>query len=121
MTKLAGSQPNRGLWASQRGTAEAPEEAGKIGRGKECGNVSGMAGHITSLVQLGDILKENGKSDFDLNRAMISYRKIKNPTRACTLMNLIMRFLDADKVMSKRWFFRPVQGFYTGHKGHFRA
>ena len=102
-------------------TAEAPEEAGKIGRGKECGNVSGMTGHITSLVNLGDILKENGKSDFDLNRVMIINRKIKNPTRACTLMNLIMRFLDADKVSGKRWFFRPVQAFYTGHKGHFRA
>ena len=68
-----------------------------------------------------DKIRIHGKSDFDLNRVMIINRKIKNPTRACTLMNLIMRFLDADKVSGKRWFFRPVQAFYTGHKGHFRA
>ena len=102
-------------------TADPPEEAGKIGRGKECGNVSTMTGHITNLIELGDILKANVKSDFDLNRGIIvGTRKIKNSTRACTLMNLLIRFLDADKVQGKRWFFRPVQALYTGHKGVFR-
>jgi hypothetical protein len=28
--------------------------------------------------------------------------------------------LDGDKVQNKRWFFRPVQALYTGHKGTFR-
>ena len=80
-----------------------------------------MTGHITNLIELGDILKANGKSDFDLNRGIIvGTRKIKNSTRACTLMNLLIRFLDADKVQGKRWFFRPVQALYTGHKGVFR-
>jgi hypothetical protein len=102
-------------------TAEPPEEAGKIGRGKECGNVSTMTGHITNLVEIGDILKASNKSDFDLNRGIIvGTRKIKNSTRACTLMNLLIRFLDADKIQGKRWFFRPVQALYTGHKGLFR-
>jgi hypothetical protein len=81
-----------------------------------------MTGHIANLIQLGDILKAAGKSDFELNRAIVlGTRKIKNSTRACTLMNLIIRFLDADKIQNKRWFFRPVQAFYTGHKGLFRA
>jgi hypothetical protein len=81
-----------------------------------------MTGHIANLIQLGDILKAAGKSDFELNRAVVlGTRKIKNSTRACTLMNLIIRFLDADKIQNKRWFFRPVQAFYTGHKGFFRA
>ena len=102
-------------------TAEPPEESGKIGRGKECGNVSTMTGHITNLVEIGDILKANGKSDFDLNRGIIvGTRKIKNSTRACTLLDLLIRFLDADKIQGKRWFFRPVQAQYTGHKGVFR-
>ena len=79
-----------------------------------------MTGHITRLIEIGDILKENGKSDFDLNRAMISTRKIKNSTRACTLMDLLIRFLDTDNIEGKRWFFRPVQSLYTGHKGLFR-
>jgi hypothetical protein len=102
-------------------TAEPPYESGKVARGKECGNVSTMTGHIANLVQIGDILKAAGKTDFDLNRGIIlGTRKIKNSTRACTLMNIIIRYLDAEKIQNKRWFFRPVQAFYTGHKGTFR-
>jgi hypothetical protein len=102
-------------------TAEPPNEGGKIGRGKECGNVSTMTGHIANLVQIGDILKAAGKTDFDLNRGIIlGTRKIKNSTRACTLLDILIRYLDADNVQAKRWFFRPVQAFYTGHKGTFR-
>jgi hypothetical protein len=102
-------------------TAEPPFEGNKVGRGKECGNVSTMTGHIANLVQMGDILKDAGKSDFDLNRGIIlSTRKIKNSTRACTLIELLLRYLDADKIKGKRWFFRPIQAFYTGHKGTFR-
>jgi hypothetical protein len=102
-------------------TGEPPVEGGKIGRGKECGNVSTMTGHISNLVQIGDILKIAGKTDFDLNRGIIlSTRKIKNSTRACTLMDIFIRFMDADRIQEKRWFFRPIQALYTGHKGTFR-
>jgi hypothetical protein len=102
-------------------SAEPPFEGGKVGRGKECGNVSTMTGHIANLVRVGDILKAAGKSDFDLNRGIVlGTRKIKNSTRACTLIELLSRYLDADKIQGKRWFFRPVQAFYTGHRGTFR-
>ena len=103
-------------------TADPPYEGSKVNRGKECGNVSTMTGHISNLVEIGDILKAAGKSDFDLNRGIIlGTRKIKNSTRACTLINLLIRYLDADMINGKRWFFRPVQTYYTGHKGTFRA
>ena len=103
-------------------TADPPYEGSKVNRGKECGNVSTMTGHISNLVEIGDILKAAGKSDFDLNRGTIlGTRKIKNSTRACTLINLLIRYLDADMINGKRWFFRPVQTYYTGHKGTFRA
>jgi len=102
-------------------TAEPPEEGGKIGRGKECGNVSTMTGHIANLVEIGDILKASGKTDFELNRGvLLGTRRIKNSTRACTLMDILIRFLDADAIRSKRWMLRPVLAFYTGHKGLFR-
>jgi hypothetical protein len=102
-------------------TAEPPAEGNKVGRGKECGNVSTMTGHIASLIVIGDILREAGKTDFDLNRGIIlGTRKIKNSTRACTLLDLLLRYLDAARVQEKRWFFRPVQSFYSGHKGTFR-
>ena len=102
-------------------TAEPPLMGEKIGRGKECGNVSTMTGHIANLVELGDILKSNGKTDFDLNRGIIATRKIKNSTRACTLMNLLFRLLDLYRINNKRWFFRPVEAFYIGHKGIFKS
>ena len=103
-------------------TADPPYEGSKVNRGKECGNVSTMTGHISNLVEIGDILKTAGKSDFDLNRGTIlGTRKIKNSTRACTLINLLIRYLDVDMLNGKRWFFRPVQTYYTGHKGTFRA
>ena len=103
-------------------TADPPYEGSKVNRGKECGNVSTMTGHISNLVEIGDILKATGKSDFDLNRGIIlGTRKIKNSTRACTLINLLIRYLDADMLNGKRWFLRPVQTYYTGHKGTFRA
>jgi len=98
-----------------------PSDDEKIGRGKECGNVSTSSGHITNLIQIGDILKAHHKSDFDLNRnAIFGIRKLKNSTRICTLMNLLIRFLDADKISDKRWFYRPVQAYQIGHKGIFR-
>ena len=102
-------------------TGEPSQEAGKVGRGKECANVSTMTGHISNLIQIGDILSNANKSDFDLNNAMLfGQRKVKNSTRACTLMDLFLRFLDEERINGKRWFYRPVASAYTGHKGLFR-
>jgi hypothetical protein len=102
-------------------TAEPPNEGEKLGRGKECGNVSTMTGHIANLIKIGDILKASDKGDFELNREVIlGTRRIKNSTRACTLMNIFIRYLDAEKIRGKRWFLRPVQAFYSGYKGTFR-
>jgi hypothetical protein len=103
-------------------TGEPPAEGGNVGRGKECSNVSTMTGHISNLIDIGDVLKAAGKTDFDLNRGTLlgGERKIKNSTRACTLLNLLIRYLDADQTQNKRWFFRIVQAYYKGHKGTFR-
>jgi len=56
-------------------TAAPPEGAEKLGRGKECANVSTMTGHIVQLVNLGDILSDNGKGDFDLTIETIVGRR----------------------------------------------
>jgi hypothetical protein len=80
-----------------------------------------MTGHIINLVKLGDILKRNGKSDFDLtNGVLLKTREIKNATRACTLLNFLIRFLDQERLENKRWFFRSVHAYYSGHRGLFR-
>jgi hypothetical protein len=102
-------------------TNEPPEENGKIGRGKECANVSTMTTHIQDLFKIGDILKTSGKTDFDLNDTIIrGGRKVKNSTRACILINIFLRYIDAENINGKSWFLRPVLSYYTGHKGLFR-
>jgi hypothetical protein len=98
-----------------------PAVGGKLGRGKECRNVTTMTGHISQLIQVGDALKQNGKSDFQLNRmVLMGLRKITNSTRACTLLDLCLRFADEERLEKKKWFFRPVESYYVGYKGLFR-
>jgi hypothetical protein len=98
-----------------------PEEGGKLGRGLECGNVSTMTGHIMNLIKIGDVLQHANKTNFDLHReAITDTRRIRNSTRACVLLNLLLRFLNEEQVEQKQWFFRIVNAYYRGHKGIFR-
>ena len=103
-------------------TNEPPVLNGKVGRGKECGNVSNKQQQLAYLISIGDIMMRVHKTDCNLNRTIIlESRTVKNSTRACTLMNLFLRFLDAERVDNKRWFFRPVAAYYTQHRGTFAA
>ena len=42
---------------------------------------------------------------------------IVNPAQTCTLMELLLRFMDEMEVNGKRWFYRPVEAMVLGHKG----
>jgi hypothetical protein len=102
-------------------TAEAPMPGGVIPRGKECANVSNTKGHLAILMKLGSILEAHHMTDFELNREKLTGKEeIRNSIRLCTLMDLILRYMDEEKISKKKWFFRPVMAFYTGHKGLFR-
>ena len=106
-------------------TSEPPEAGGKFqGRkGSECAIVSGKGNHYENLIKIGQILQASPfQFDFHLNEvSLVTSLTIKNPTRLCTLMNLFLRFLDAEEMQDKRWFIRSVQAFYSGHIGMFRA
>jgi hypothetical protein len=103
-------------------TDKPPEVGGKLGRGKECGNVSGAENRRTSLIQIGDILKMHNKSDFRLNRpVLVGSHKIAGPVRNCTLLDLCLRFLDNEQIEEKKWFFRSVEAYYIGYRGLFRS
>ena len=106
-------------------TSEPPEAGGKFqGRkGSECAIVSGKGNHYENLIKIGKILQASPfQFDFHLNEvSLVTSVTIKNPTRLCTLMNLFLRFLDAEEIQDKRWFIRAVQAFYSGHIGMFRA
>jgi len=102
-------------------TNEAPEVNGKIGRGSECIIVSNIKERLVQLISIGDLLKAHRKTDFNLNKeSLFESHMIKGSTRVCTLLNLLLRFLDAERLDNKRWFFRSVEAYYTGHKGTVR-
>jgi hypothetical protein len=102
-------------------TAEAPMPGGVVPRGKECANVSNTKGHLSILMNLGSILETHQMTDFELNREKLTGKEeIRNSIRLCTLMDLVLRYMDEEKIGKKKWFFRPIMSFYTGHKGLFR-
>jgi len=102
-------------------TAEAPMPGGGIPRGKECANVSNTKGHLAILMNLGSILERHQMTDFELNRDKLTGdEEIRNSIRLCTLMDLVLRYMDEEQIDRKKWFFRPIMSFYTGHKGLFR-
>jgi len=91
-------------------------------RGKECINVSNKPQQREYLLRIGDELKTAHGSDCHLDRdTILESPKIKNSVRACTIMNLFLRFLDAEGLNRKRWFFRPVVAYYTNHRGMIRS
>ncbi len=103
-------------------TGEPPVIGKKVGRGKECANVSTMTGHIKQLIEIGDILRNSGMGDYELRRdVLISSRPIRNATRACSLLEMFIRYIDLQELRGLRWYFRPVAAYYTGHKGFFRS
>jgi hypothetical protein len=59
--------------------------------------------------------------DFNLNEETIhpdtGKRKIKNANSYCSIKEFILRWMDKKHIMNKRWFYRPISSFKTGHKG----
>jgi hypothetical protein len=54
----------------------------------------------------------------------VLYKKtsdISNSARGCTLLDLILRFMDKVNSGEKRWFFRPLSAYYSGHIGRITA
>jgi len=43
--------------------------------------------------------------------------QITNNIRGCTIVDLVLRYMDKLRVAEKRWFFRPVSAYYSKHRG----
>jgi hypothetical protein len=94
----------------------------KPGKGSECANVSTIRIHLDKLRKVGPLLAANGFTDFQLNDVyMVSRHKIEHATRACTLLEIVLRYMDGVGVDRKRWFLRPVSAFYAGLKSEFKV
>jgi hypothetical protein len=89
--------------------------------GSECRGASSIKEHLTSLLLLGKILRENYVSDFDLNETTIGpdggSRKLKNANMYCSIKEYVLRWMDKKKIRNVRWFYRPISSFKTNHKG----
>lgn len=86
--------------------------------GQGCKIISRLAPHIESLILLGNILKESGANDLELNREVLegtSSRSFKNVQRYCAVRELVLRFMDLKKVNGLRWFYRPISSHKTEH------
>lgn len=119
-------------------TNVTPDPGKKLGRGGECGIVSNMSEHKKRLEALGDYMIAAGLGNMLLKkddlREDITYAsrkagvtdeafkstKVENPIRICTLTELVLRYMDANRVGGRRWFYRPVAAAYAGHKGLYR-
>ena len=99
-------------------TSTPPAKGEKVKIGEKCANVSNVQGHLAKLVLLGNALRTAGKPDLELRKeVMEGTRKIISSVRICMLMDLVLRYLDAQRFGGVRWFYRPLAAFKVGHKG----
>jgi hypothetical protein len=87
--------------------------------GQECGIIAKRAQYIDKLVELGTILKRAGENDLDLDEAGLNAVAdvINTTARGCAILDIVLRFMDAKRIGKRRWFFRPLAAYYSGHKG----
>jgi hypothetical protein len=95
---------------------------GRLG-GIACSIVSNISDKHKRLIALGDILRDEGLPDLELDSDVIKKegtRTIENSVRGCTLLELVFRYMDHLKVKGHRWFFRPVEARLIGYAGYFK-
>lgn len=130
--KLKPFDLNYGFMTSKKGnvvfkTNIAPMEGVAVGRaGKECSIVSSIGAPIQMLINLGYYMKSSELPELQLSEArlkesrsdeMYGSMKVENAMRTCTLMELVLRYMDVKRIGEKRWFYRPVAAFFAGHIG----
>jgi len=99
-------------------TTDKPSAPGKVPpKGGECEIVTQISYHFTALVQLGNLLAAAGLPRFGLTMAEFQgARKFQNSSRACSLKNVILRWMSIMKVGGRLWFFRPVAAYKSKHQ-----
>ena len=87
-------------------------------KGSECAIVSTISAHRKTLAEIGDMARVAVGTDFDLNKVTLEDRRpFKNSARFCSLTDLVLRMLHNLDTHDKRWFYRPIAAFKSGHKG----
>lgn len=97
-------------------TNKPPKSDEKLGRGSECGNVSTTRDHRNKIDSIFAAIEARG-----LGRWSREEVNLENSVRACTFLELLLRWVDSVRLDGKMWFYRPVQARQAGHKGLFRG
>ena len=99
-------------------TTDKPAAAGKAPpKGGECEIVTQISYHFTALVELGNLLAAAGLPRFGLTLADFQGgRKFQNSSRACSLKNVILRWMSLMRVGGRLWFFRPIAAYKSKHQ-----
>jgi len=113
-------------------------------KGTECSIVSTMTTHIAMLKDIAKLMVEEGYPRFLLIDDILDEKKkqqkakkagakdkriVENAIRACTLKDIILRWMDRMQELElkggtrevwKRYFYRPIAAKKTGHQGSFK-
>lgn len=113
--------PKNGMSLVFKTAKPAATKTGKIDKGQECANVSNASDHRKKLVRLGVILSAAKLNNLNLTEPLLvgdpdDADKLKNVAQLCTLMDLVLRYMDKIKVQGRRWFYRTVEANIYGHK-----
>lgn len=85
--------------------------------GQECIIVTSKE-YMKKLVTVGEQMVHYGFSSLDFDAAHLSVPgEISNSVRGCTILNLLLRYMDSLRMGGKRWFFRPISAYYSNHRG----
>jgi hypothetical protein len=114
--------PKRGIMVFK---THKPHEVGEkvdVRFGQECGIVTATSQYFDNLVSIGTYLSRIGVPNLDLTSKMLrSSGEVTNFKRGCAVLDIVLRYLDNKKVDRKKWFFRPVAAYYSGHRGKVSA
>ncbi len=99
-------------------TTDKPAASGKAPpKGGVCDIVTQISHHLEELVKIGNLLSEAGFPRFGLTMEdFTGGRKFQNASRACSIKNVVLRWMDLTGVRGKRWFLRPVAAYKSKHQ-----
>jgi hypothetical protein len=105
-------------------TSNPPNKDKPVVKGSMCSNVSNMSGKYEIMTALGEVLKEAGDEPLmDLEPTLFvkgGERPVTNAVRACTIMEVVLRYMNLRKVDDMRWFYNATEAAKGGHVGAFR-
>ena len=105
--------PKAGNMIFKTNSARDPTLKVRENAGEECIIISSASAYMKKLKTLQEFMAKDGVP----GEYLTAQHQIFNTKQACTVLDLTLRYLDAERVGKKRWFFRPIAAFYSSHKG----